>query len=162
MVYDEENIIKDLIAMIKVNFNIKVAAINAAKNDALVLETIPDDKYIFETLDSRLMNYKGFFIMYGLVDNPIKEKSDGNVIEDVTITVQVGTFDKGEKERSNTLYKLLRYRRVLREIIIENPDVFRGYAKSLMASLKPNAFPFDNNSVMLTIGVDVTASITAV
>ena len=162
MIYDEELIIKDLIAMIQANFNTKVAAINAEKNDSLVLETIPTDRYIFETLDSRLMNYKGFFIMYGLVDNPIKEKSNGNVIEDVTITVQVGTFDKGEKERSNTLYKLLRYRRVLREIIIENPEVFRGYAKSLVASLKPNAFPFDNNSVMLTIGVDVTASITAV
>jgi hypothetical protein len=160
--YDEENIIKDLIAMVQTFLPAKIAAINTEKNDALVLPLIANDKYIFETLDSRIMNYKDFFVMYGLIDTPIKEKSNGNVIEDVGITLQIGTFDKGEKERSNTLYKLLRYRRALREIVIENPDVFRGYAKSIVASLKPDAFPFDNNSVILTIGVNVTASITAV
>ncbi len=162
ILYDEEMIIKDLITMVQNKLNDKIYQINIEKNDALILDSIPSDKYIFETLDSRILNYKGFFIMYGLVDNPIKEKSNGNIIEDITLTLQIATFDSGEKERSNTLYKLLRYRRALREIIIENPDVFRGYAKSLMASLKPNAFPFDNNSIILTVGVDVTASITAV
>lgn len=162
MMYDEEMIIKDLITLVKSKFNTKVSAINAEKNDALTLDTIADDKYIFETLDSRILNYKGFWIMYGITENPVKEKSNGNVIEDVTITVQVATFDRGDKERSNTFYRLLRYRRVLREIIIENPEVFRGYANSLVASLKPSAFPFDDNNVILTIGVDVTASITAV
>lgn len=161
MMYDEELMIKDIEAIFKLKLNTEIDLINVEKNDALILENIPSDKYIFETLDSRILNYKGFFIMYGLIDTPLREISTDNALEDVMVTFQVGTFDKGEKTRANTLYKLLRYRRALKQVIMKNPDMFRGYAKPLMASLKPDAFPYQNKSIILTIGIDIKASVTA-
>lgn len=162
MLYDEELMIKDLANLYMTKLNSEIDIINAEKNDSLVLDHIPSDKYVFETLGEGLLNYKGFFVMYGLMDTPLKEASNGNVIEDITVTFQIATFDKGEAERKNTLYKLLRYRRALRSLIIKNPDVFRGYAKASMASLKPDAFPYDSRAIVLTIGIDVKASVTAV
>jgi len=165
MIYDEEEMIKDIEKLFKEKLNTEIDAINAEKNsvkgDALFIENIPESKYIHETLDSRILNYKGFFVMFGLVDTPIREANTENFIEDVTITFQVATFDKGEKTRSNTMYKLLRYRRALKQVIIKNSDVFRNYAKPQMASLKPDAFPFDRKNVILTIGINVKASVTA-
>lgn len=161
MLYDEEMMIKDVAALFKANLNAEIDLINTEKNDLLVLEHIANDKYIFETLGESLLNFKGFFVLYGLMDTPLKDASTGNVIEDIVISFQIATFDNGEKERSNTLYKLLRYRRALRSIILKNPDVFRGYAKASMASLKPNAFPFDARAIVLTVGIDIKASVTA-
>ena len=155
MMYDEEFMIRDIETLYKNKLNDEIDCINTEKGavsgDPLFMEHIPSEKYIFETLDSRLLNYKGFFILYGLVDTPIREQNVNNFIEDVTITFQVATFDKGEKARSNTMYKLLRYRRALKQVIMKNPDVFRNYAKPLMASLKPDAFPYDRKNIILTI-----------
>ena len=165
MFYDEEYMIRDIETLYKAKLDAEIDLINTEKGavggDALFMDYIAPEKYIFETLDSRLLNYKGFFILYGLVDTPIREQNVDNFLEDVTITFQVATFDKGEKARSNTMYKLLRYRRALKQVIMKNPDVFRNYAKPLMASLKPDAFPYDRKNIILTIGVDIKASITA-
>lgn len=163
--YDEEQMIKDIEALFKSQLNTEIDCINTEKGsvsgDPLFIENIPSEKYIFETLDSRVLNYKGFFVLYGLIDTPIREANTDNFIEDVTVTFQVATFDKGEKTRSNTMYKLLRYRRALKQVIIKNPDVFRNYAKPLTASLKPDAFPYDRKNIILTIGIDIKASVTA-
>ena len=163
--YDEEQMIRDAETAFKAQLNTEIGLVNTEKGatlgDALFLEDIPSEKYIFETLDSRLLNYKGFFILYGLVDTPLRGANIDNFIEDVTITFQVATFDKGEKERSNTLYKLLRYRKALKKVVMKNPDMFRNYAKPLMASLKPDSFPYDRKNIILTIGIDLKASVTA-
>jgi len=153
--------VKDIEALFQAQLPTEITAINAEKADALVLDSIPNDKYIFETLDSRILNYKGFFIMFGLKDTPVRETNIETFLEEVEITFQIATFDKGEKERKNTLYKLLRYRRALKAVILKSPDVFRGYAKPLMKSLKPDAFPYDNKNIILTVGIDIKASVTA-
>lgn len=163
--YDEEQMIRDIETTFKAKLNAEIDCINTEKGsvsgDALFIDNIPSDKYIFETLDKRLLNYTGFFILYGLVDTPIREANINNYIEDTTITFQVATFDKGEKARSNTMYKLLRYRRALKQVIMKNPDIFRSYAKPLVGSLKPDSFPFSSKKIILTIGIDIKASVTA-
>jgi hypothetical protein len=163
VLYDEEYVIKDLETLFKAKLNTEIDLINTEKGavagQPLYLDPIPAEKYIFETLDDRILNYKGFFLMYGLVDTPAREATQGSILEDVTVTFQIATFDAGELARSNTLYKLLRYRRALRAVIIKNPDVFRGMAKPTMASFKPSAFPYDNKNIIISIGVDIKASI---
>ena len=105
----------------KSNLNDEIAAINIEKGafigDALFLEDIPTEKYIFESLDSRILNYKGYFVMYGIVDTPIRDIQEDNFVEDLTMTFQVATFDKGEADRKNTFYKLLRYRRAIKTVL---------------------------------------------
>lgn len=163
--YDEEMMVKDTETLFKANLNTEIDLINTEKGavsgDVLFIENIPSDKYIFTTLDSRILNYRGFFILYGLADTPVRDQTTDNFIEDAVITFQVATFDKGEKTRSNTIYKLLRYRRALKQVIMKNPDMFRSYAKPLVSSLRPDAFPYDSKNVILTIGLDIKASVTA-
>lgn len=159
--YDEEYMADDIEALFKAQLPAEIAVVNADKNDSNSIANIPNDKYVFETLSDSMNNFEGFFLMYGIADaGTVKEASTGNIIEDVTFTIQIATFDKGEASRRNTLRKLLRYRRALRSVIINNPDVFRGYAKASLASLRPNAFEF-NRKIVLTCGIDVKASITA-
>ena len=165
MIYDEEQMIRDIETLFKNNLNAEIACVNQEKSavsgDTLFLEDIPTEKYIFETLDSRILNYKGFFVMFGLIDTPPRDANLESFINDVTVTFQVATFDKGDKHRSNTLYKLLRYRQALQRVIMKNPEVFRSYAKPLVSSLRPDAFPYDNRKVILTIGLNIQASVTA-
>lgn len=164
MMYDEEYMIDDIEATFKEKLNDKIAAINTEKGavagDDLFLEDIQDNDYIFETLDSRLNNHRGFFVLFGLVETEATDPNIESFVDGVTITFQVGTFDKGEQHRRITLTKLLRYRRALKQVVMCSPDMFRGYAKPLMASLKPDAFPYDNRRTILKIGVDIKASIT--
>ena len=165
MIYDEENAIEDLLTLFTTKLDAEISIINTEKNavlgDARFISSIPQDKFIFETLDSRILNYTGFFVRYGFVDTPPSQVSEVNFIEDTTFYFEVCTFDNGEKARSNTFYKLLRYRKALRETLRKNPDVFRSFAKPLVASLKPTAFPYSNKSIILSIGLDIRASMTA-
>lgn len=165
MIYDEENMIDDAVALFKAELTNEIDAVNlekgAVSGDALFLDNISNQDYIFETLDSTVLNIAGYFVMYGLkTTNPTSPSID-NFIDGVTMTFLVATFDNGEENRQETLKKLLRYRKALKQVIMKNPDVFRGYAKPLVASLKPDAFPFDRKNIILTMGVDIIASVTA-
>ena len=165
MIYDEEQMIRDIETLFKAKLNAEIDCINTEKGavsgDVLFLEQIPDTSYIFETIDKKLLNFKGFFVLYGLIDYPVEGANIESYIEGTTVTFQVGTFDKGDLERSNILYKLLRYRRAISQVIMKNPDVFRGYAKPLVTRLKPDSLPFDRNYVILKSGVDIKASNTS-
>lgn len=159
--YDEEQVIRDIEALLKAELNTEIACVNTIKNDSITLDTIPADHYIFETLDSRVNNFRKPFIMYGLVEDDPSSTQLGNFIEPVTVTVQAALFDCGEKQRVRDIYRLLRYRQAIKRVMLKNPDVFQGYSIPLIKRLKPSAFPWDNKRVILTCGLDVTASITA-
>lgn len=165
MIYDEEFMIKDIRQLFVDNLNNEIDCINTEKGavsgDTLFLEHIPEEKYVFETIDKKLLNFKGFFVLYGLIDYPVPDANIENYIIGTTVTFQIGTFDKGEKERSNLLYRLLRYRRAISQVFMKNPDVFRGYAKPLVKRLKPDALPIDSKNLILKCGVDITASHTS-
>lgn len=163
--YDEEYVIEDLVQCMKDNLNTEIDNINAEKNavsgDKRFIPNIPLDSYIFSALDKTTLNYKNFFIVYDLIDTPIINSQTGNAIETVLISFEVATFDENNKDRFNTLFKLLRYRRALKAVIKNNPDVFRGYAKALMTGLKPNVLPLAPNATIIKAGLDITALMTS-
>lgn len=165
MIYDEEIMLKDLETAFKNDLNGCIDAINTEKGesvgDPLYIPNIPTDKYKFETLDRSMNGYKGFFIMYGISDTPIKDQQVGNYIEDLTVSFEVCCFDDGQKDMRNKFYQLLRYRRALKSVVEKNPEVFRSYAKPLIGSLKPSTFPMSRNVVILSIGIEIKASVTA-
>lgn len=165
MQYDEEYMVQDLEALFKAKLNTMIDCVNTEKGsvsgDPLFIPNIPTDKYMFETLDRSMNNHKGYFVMYGVSDTPIKAQQSGNYLEDLTIAFEICTFDNGSKNMKNKFYQLLRYRRALKAVIMNNPDVFRGYATPLVGSLKPTAFPFDKHRAILSIGIEIKASVTA-
>lgn len=163
--YDEEHMVSDIETLYKNKLNAAIDSINSEKNsvsgDSLFIPNIAVDKYIFGTLDKRIMNYRDFFVLFGISDTPIRDAQENNYIEDLTIQVSVGTFDDGNADLQNVFYQLLRYRRALKKVIMENTDVFRGYAKPMVQSLRPDAFPYSSKKNILHIGVDIKASVTA-
>lgn len=162
VIYDEENVLKDLLACFQANFASAIACVNTVKNDSLTLEDIPTDQWLMVSLDSSTLNYGDFFVMYGFVDNKITEVQEDNWLEPVAVRFEVCTFDNGERDRSETLYKLIRYRRALKSILAKNPDVLQGYSKPLAKSLEPTAFPFPNTQdFVISVGLDIQAMITA-
>ena len=133
---------------------------NALPGEPLYMEEIPNDKFIFDSLFKSLLNYKGFFVRYGIADTPVSQAQEDNYIEEIKIYFEIATFDKGDKNLNNLMYKLLRYRKALKNVIMKNRDVFRGYAKPLVTSLKPAAFPFSSQYSLIAIGVEIEASST--
>lgn len=165
-VYDEEQMIRDIAKVFQDNLNTEIDRVNTSKGavegvDKLYIPNIPITDYIFETLDDTTLNFNKFFVMYGLIDTPTSGANINNFIEDVVVTFQVATWDGGEETRSDTLYQLLRYRRALKAVIMKNPDMFRGYAKPLVKALKPSVLPYSHKDIIIKIGLDITASVTA-
>ena len=162
VIYDEENVLKDLLACFQANFSTAIACVNTVKNDSIILEDIPLDMWSMVSLDSSVLNYRGFFIMYGFVDNNLTEVQADNWLEPVATRFEVCTFDNGERDRSETLYRLIRYRRALKDILLKNLDVLQGYSKPLIKSLEPSAFPFPGTQdFIISVGIDIKAMITA-
>ena len=164
--YDEEQAIKDFIDLFKTSFNASIDCVNTSKGAILgdpdYIPNIPTDKYVSATLGiKKLLNYKGFFISYGIEDTPIRAQNENNYVEDFNIMVEVCTFDYGNLDSDILFRQLMRYRKAMKNLVMKNTDIFRGYAKPLVGSLKPAAFPYSNNVVILSIGIVVKASFTA-
>jgi len=160
-IYDAESVIRDLEELYKAKLNGEITLVNADKADTIVLDAISADRYLFTTLDSRILNFQGFWFMYGIMPAAPAQVSEESFKENIMVTLQIATFDPGDKDRANTLYKLFRYQRAVKQVILKNSDVFRGYSKPLVQSLEPAAFPYDNRAVILSIGINVMASITS-
>jgi hypothetical protein len=164
--YDEEYMVQDLKDIFTANLNDEIACINTEKGanpgDDFYIESINSDKFLPTTMGiKQLLNYTGFWVSYGISDTPIKAQQTSNYIEDLTVTFEVATFDNGIKDPEILFIKFLRYRKALKNVIMKNPDVFRGYGQPLVGSLKPAAFPYSSKKVILSIGIDIKASITA-
>jgi len=165
--YDEEQIVSDLEALYKAKLNDEIDCINTQKNDIpgnpRYIEHIPDSKYIHEALapnDKKLLNYKGFFLRFGLVASDPRNQQINNQIEDPVVNFEIATFDNGQSDLSNKFYQLIRYRRALLNVINNNNDVFRGFAKPFVTGLSPESFPYGKSKMVLAIGVSIRASIT--
>ena len=161
MIYDLEQMIRDTETLFKAKLNTEIVLINTQKNDSIVLDQIPADQYVIFTLDDRVNNFKTPWIQIGIADTPLGESSLETAIEKNVITIQVALFDINEKERKNTFYKLLRYQKAIKQVLLKNPDLFQGYSSPLMQSLPPAAFPLDSRLIILTMGVNITATITS-
>lgn len=165
MMYDEEYVVADIEATFKANLNGEITKINTEKGanvgDELYMDTLTDDDYIYEVIPESVLNHTGFFVLFGLVDTEPTEQNSNNFLDNTTVTFQIGAFDLGDEQRRILLTKLLRYRRAIKQVIMNNPDMFRGYATPVVASLKPDSLQLTSKRTILKIGVDITASITA-
>ena len=166
MKYDIELMLKDVETTMKEKLNDCINAINAEKllldpADNLQISTIADDKYFASTMSKNrgLLNVKGFFVMYGISQTPVRGAQVGDEIEDLTITFEVCTFDNGDKNINNLFYQLLRYQRALKGVIKNTPEVFRNTAKPLITGLKPEVFPYDAKYAIISTGINLKASV---
>jgi len=160
MMYDTETVVAKLEELYKAKLNDVITCINTKKNDSIVMDTIADDLYSFETLSEDMLNYSGAFIMFGLVNTPPKEMQAGNFIKEVKTTFRIAFADQGNADRRDEFTKLLRYQLALETVILKNLDVLQGYSYPMVTSLLPEAMEF-NGKIFLNIGINISASITA-
>ena len=164
MIYDEENAIEDLVTTMKENINVAIQKINTEKNsvagDVRFIEELNLDKFYFATLSEETLNYKKFFAIYDIESMPTSNQQLGNFSETINLFFEVGCFDEYNKDRNNTLFKLLRYRKAIRRVIQENPAMFRGYGKPLVTSLSPSVYPVSKSLTVIRAGVTVSLTLT--
>ncbi len=163
MIYDEESLLEDVKNLLDTKLTEQFVKINREKNavsgNYLYLDPIPQDAIIFEILDKRVLNFAGYFIYYGLSPATIREESRAGFIEDWSIYINFAVFDSGELFRNNIFLKLIRYRRGLIQAILDDPGLFRSFAKPLIKNLRPDSFPYSKNRIIINLGIELSASI---
>lgn len=120
--YDVEDLTDDIKALMVANLNTKIAAINAEKADSIVLKTIDDAAYIFQSLDERVMNYDPF-VFYGLGASVESEGIGPAGSKMLPIDVAIISFDLNNPDIGK---RALRYNRALEEIFLDKWADFSG------------------------------------
>ena len=159
--YDTESFLRELETVFKNNLNGRISAINTEKGDFSIPE-IRDDAWYFQNLNSEVFSYP-VFVVWGLETKPNPnetETQNDNYIEEVKVFIEVAMPDDGDTTSQNTVWKLLRYTRALKEVAFKNFDKFQGYAKTKVDRLEPTSFNLDGN-MFRSAGIQIVASLTA-
>jgi len=149
--YDIESFVNDMVAILQSKLPAKITAINAEKNDSIVLANI--DNY-YDDATEQVFNVNQF-LHYNITN--ISAKSIGfQTATTVTMFFEIA-FIIGNS--GNTLQKALRYTRAVREVFQENCK--RGkYGTLEIADLIPGKAVLNNGSDFKVAGVLVESTIT--
>ena len=112
--YDIETFLATLIATVKSNLSAKIDEINSEKDDGICLKTIDDEDYYSQTND-QIWN-KNQFIYYTIADLETNTNGGSTAIT-ISVNIEI-VFDNTNK--TDTLEKVLRYSRCLREVVQSN------------------------------------------
>jgi hypothetical protein len=131
--YDAEMLLADVRSIVADNFNTKVAAINAEKNDGISLDTLNSSAFFMQQLNGNLANYNP--ICFYSLDN-IETVSSGPLASHrFSISVLIIAIDTGEEVECGV--RMLRYLRALEEIFKEKWNENRHGIKLQIQSLVP-------------------------
>ena len=154
--YDNEQFARDVEALLKAELNTKIGEINTEKADSITIGTVDDAAYVFQSMNDSIMNYDPW-LFFG-EEPPSTAEGIGPVTSrainmDVVIVIQYGNdLDTG--------YKLLRYRRALREVFEENYDKINNRNKVTISDIGPIPFAGINEEhPMVAIGVQIKGSV---
>lgn len=134
--YDLEIFMREIESLVKLNLNNAIAAMNAEKNDSIVLKTIDDDAYFFQSLNGKEINYDPY-LYYGLMTIETKGTNApyGKTAESPSITVAIVFSDEGNEV--DISWRALRYLRILKELFENNFDQNKNGVKLSVYSQVP-------------------------
>jgi hypothetical protein len=153
---DAEGILDRIIAVVKAELNTKITAINAEKNDSVVLDAIDDMAYAVQELNGTVQNYDPF-VLVG-IDN-IESVGKGPMTSElISLTAVVILADAGED--SEIVRRLLRYNRCLKDCVQNNwSDAHMG-TRFEISSLVPIQFKLANSSKLYrAVGIQIKTGI---
>ena len=151
--YDIETYIAETLAMVQANLPAKIIEINAEKSDGTEIKQVPDADY-FNSTSAQIFNSDPF-IYYGLTDIEAEPAGSKTIIT-ITMNFEV-VFNNSNS--GNTLEKVLRYSRSLREVFQEN---FMGSSKHSgykVTELPPANAPLNQGSDFKIGGVSIVSTI---
>lgn len=156
--YDIERFLADVKSFLQSGFNTAIVAMNAEKNDAVVLGQIDSAAYFLQTLNDKVVNYSPF-IFYG-EGNVIAEGIGPATRKQYSVDVVLVLVDNAEAQDAVPV-KLFRYRRILEELFENNWATMKSSVKLKIQSLSPIAFNLVNSSAdyrAIGITLDFTLS----
>lgn len=137
---DEEYWYLKAVNAVKNNINTKITAINTEKNDGITLSLLNANAFFYYTFGNKIPNY-----LPAICFDSSTSAADTNGYvssEELTIYIQLLTKSELSSDPTETAKRLLRYRRVLKDIIAAEFRDFRG----LVINSMPDS-PFQNNNL---------------
>jgi len=153
MTYDVESFLADLETHLKTNLNTKITAINAEKADSVVLRSVDNAAYLFQTMDDTVANYDPY-VYYGIQD--IESQGNGaQTLNRFTVIVAIIIHDAAGDILVGK--RMLRYSRVLSEVMEDRySSIGSEYKKTKISSLVPITFRLlDDSNNYRAIGIEL-------
>lgn len=131
--YDLETLLDDFQALMKTNVAAQIDAINAEKDDGIVLDQIDDNAWYQQSLNDSNHNFDKF--IWFRVDNVRTIVTGPAVARDITIEIAMFFYSAND---NNIERKILRYWRAVQDATAQTWDVLgKGYDKGIVESLNP-------------------------
>lgn len=154
---DEENFLDDIVAIVKNNLSAKIAEINTLKNDSIILDDIPSERFI-ETLNEDALNWP-VFVYYG-IDSIDTNGIGPSTSRQVTVFFDLLFMDDQSGFGNLARRSVQRYTRALREIIEKNYKKIKYASISKVNSVSPiDLKTLEDSNFYKVAGVEVQATI---
>lgn len=154
MIYDPEAVSRAIMTYLVANLNTTITAMNTEMNDAIVLKTIADEAFFFQTMNDKTANYDPYFLLSlddiegeGIpsANSELLVYSCGIVLQDAGQDLSIG-------------YRMLRYGRVLKNLFNNGYNKIIPHVTFTIQSLRPVVIPSPNsNDLYRAVGVTVMA-----
>lgn len=156
MKYDAEEVSRAIIAYLVANLNTRITALNAEFNDDIVLKTLSDDAFFFQTMNDKVANYDPYCLLS--LDDIQGEGIPSASSELLVFSCGIVLQDAGQDLSIG--YRLLRYGRVLRELFNNGYSKILPHVTFTIQSLRPVVIPSPNsNDLFRAVGVQLMAPI---
>lgn len=143
--YDLEDMLDDIEALLKANLNTKIEAITAAKSAAgksVTLPTVRDEAYFRQNWTDNILNYSPA-IFYG-VETIQASGSNSATVEVYKFFVEALFVDNGMDTDGER--RLFRYSRAIKEVFQEKFDALPWGTKINIETVRPISFKLDQDS----------------
>jgi len=147
---DEEYWYFKAVNAVKNNINTKITAINSEKNDGIDLKTFDANAFFFQSFGNQLPNY----IPAICFDSKIESQDTNGFVcsEKINLAIQALVSSEMKANSEDIARLILRYRRVLKDII---EDEFRDFRGIKISGLPDGPFQVNNlNYFTATIEVN--------
>lgn len=155
MKFDEEQLLVNIETILKANLNTKITAINAEKNDTIVLATLDSNAFAMD-IDDKENNYNPYLIF--MIADQTTEANGPHTAENLVINVALIVSDNGMDLK--IVRRMLRYRRCLKEVIEENFRKISPCGQVTIESLPVLSFQKSSSSIASkVVGINILTSI---
>lgn len=159
MKYDVESFCADIVATLRARLNTKLLALDAEKNDGVVLKPVDNAAYFFQELNAKTANYNPY-VLYSVEDLPSSSVGPATILSPVVHVVIVVADNVQDKDPNFIGARMLRYQRAMQEIFEENWTGNRHGVKIQITSMTPVQFSLMNSSKSYrAIGIAIQGSI---
>jgi hypothetical protein len=154
--FDLENLMDSLDAYFKANLNTKITAINAEKNDSIILPLLDTNAFILGDLENTNKNFNHFILIQMTNSNTIVVGNQ--VAQEYTIEILMFMSDNYQEKQS--WRKVYRYWRALLETAQGAWDKTRIGSKADITTLNPISVDVNQSSnSMKLFGIELNFTI---